>query len=212
VRARTWVLTHFIDIERCERIRYMLLLVAVVTFVIALLLSLPPFPSLPPYLTPFFKRRSPHHLRDDRRVGGNGVLQRAEGGMEDEGVYQVTQAPASQTEGFGHGEYVNEPGEIQPERKGGRGGGKKGKKVVSRKGWRMRKTRPRCLIKGEIGGREKGANLLMRTQRHMLGAFMQEMLVRLINHQPGPRRLTKRGNFSKEGLGADGTGGVAGRG
>jgi len=51
----------------------------------------------------------------------------------------------------------------------------------------------------------------MRTQRHMLDAFMQEILVRLINYQPGPRCLTKRGNVSKEGLGADGTGGVAGR-
>lgn len=46
----------------------------------------------------------------------------------------------------------------------------------------------------------------------MLGVFVQEMLVRLINDQPGPRCLTKGGNVSKEGLGADGTGGVAGGG
>jgi len=103
-------------------------------------------------------------------------------------------------------------------------GGKEGGREKGREGERERRwvsgfqkrvedgeTRPRCLIKGKIGGRKRGDDLLMRTQRHMLGAFMQEMLVRLINYQPGPRRLTKRGNVSKEGLGVDGTGGVAGR-
>ena len=70
----------------------MILFVGDMTFLGAILFSwfLPPSLPLPPYLILFFKRRSPHHLRDNRGVGGNGVLQGAEGRVEDEGVDQVS--------------------------------------------------------------------------------------------------------------------------
>lgn len=46
----------------------------------------------------------------------------------------------------------------------------------------------------------------------MLGAVVDEMFVRLIDHQPRPLCMTKGGDLLEEGLGADGTGGVSGGG
>ena len=46
-------------------------------------------------------------------MGGDGVLQRAEGPVDVLGVDDVAQAPASQAEGFGHGEDVDDAGVVE---------------------------------------------------------------------------------------------------
>jgi len=107
-------------------------------------------------------------------------------------------------------------------REGGREGGKRG---GLEKATDDEDAHPHCSfkMKREKGGREDitiedekrerrmrgDEDLLARTQRNVSGSIVDEMLVRLIDHQPGPCRVTKGGNLSERRLRANGAGGVA---